>query len=717
MNLPWSGGLNAAQFNSMDLDNDGKKDLVVFDRSSNKISTFLNKANQYTYHPEYEILFPTSINKWMLLRDYNCDGKEDIFTPSNNGIAVYKNITAADGRLSWEKLSFFVPPIACSPSGTQGLYTEILLTTTSVSTTTCPGGAVVMRPNQTNIFPGTNDIPSITDMDGDGDLDILHMRFVSPGTVQYHKNMSMENYGTCDSLAYERIDQRWGDFEECSCGKFAFGAACPPDGGRTNHNVGKALMALDVNGDGNKDVLFSEEDCPALFYLKNDGTTESADMNTAIFFPSANPILMPLFPVTYFEDVDFDGLADLLASPAVYARTGLNNPFTNSIWYYKNTGTKQAPNFTFVKNNFLQDEMVEVGDYAFPAFVDADGDGDEDMFIGNYGDDQFRGVVAFYENVGSPTAPAFKWVTNDYLNLSQLSGYSMKPQFIDINSDGKMDMAFLVSDPTNGTATLLYVPGNNPNLLNFSNQEVKSANFEIPNRENILLEDIDQDGLVDILLGKSSGELEYWRNTGPSGTFNFTLEDPAFMGLSSSLARSNLNASIADMDHDGREDLIIGDQSGNVSIYGDFRGTKNSPQPTTNLIFDVFSQTYSGKNLGAKIKPFAVNLFNSNRPAIAVGTVGGGILILKNDGGEQLPVEPEITIYPNPQIPGEKLSVVTDRNMLLQLFTIMGQKLSEPVFVTGNQPTTIGVVGLSSGIYIARFTNSGKTYSRKFVIP
>ncbi len=701
LRMPWAGGLNSAQINTMDLDGDGDRDLVVFDRSTNKVSTFLNQSSEYFYHPEYEIFFPKEINKWLLLRDYNCDGIEDIFTANSNGISVYKNITQPGGNLSWEKLSFFAPPAPSAPPGTPGIFTEILLTK-GFSTT--------------NIFPGTNDIPSITDMDGDGDLDIVNMRFVNPGTAEYHKNLSMENYGTCDSLKFERIEQRWGDWEECDCGTFAFGESCSATGGKTNHSVGKALLAIDVNGDGNKDLLFTEEDCPVLYYLQNSGTTENADMNAAVSFPQGKPAVMPLFPAAFYEDVDFDGKPDLLTSPAMFARTTLNNPFTNSIWFYKNTGTAQSPNFTFVKDNFLQDEMIEVGDYAYPAFVDYDGDGDQDLFIGNYGNAQFNGVISFYENVGTASSSSFRLVTDDYLSLSLLSQFSMKPQFVDFNGDGNRDLVFLISDPSTLTANLLYIPGNNPNSINFEGQEVLPTNFAVSNNENVLIEDIDQDGRMDILVGKSNGSLQYWRNSSINGSFSFSLEDEAFMGLGQSLTRTNLNMSIADMDNDGLQDLIIGDQIGNISIYGDFRGIMNSPVPSSNIIFDSFSQTYTTKNLGARIKPVAVSLFNSDKPAIVVGAVGGGLMILKNDGGQQLPNEPEIIIYPNPLPPSEKLGVHSDRNVLMQLFTIMGQKITEPMFIPGNQPSSMEIAGLAAGIYIARFTFAGKSYGRKFII-
>ena len=691
--MPWAGGLNSAQINTMDLNGDGQEDLVVFDRASNKISTFLNQENEYKYHPEFEQLFPADIGRWMLLRDYNCDSRKDIFFPISNGIAVYKNTTSPGGDLSWERLKFF--------RSTSGLYSEVLLT---------------MGFSLTNIALGTGDIPSIVDMDGDGDLDILHMRFVNPFSVQYHKNMGMENFGTCDSLAYERVDQRWGGFEECDCGDFAFGEACTASGGRTNHNVGKTLLALDANGDGNKDLLFSEEDCPSLFLLENKGTTESAIMDEANFFPPGSPAFMPLFPAAYFEDVDFDGVPDLLVSPAVFGRTSLNNPFTHSVWLYKNTGTGQSPNFTLVKKDFLQDEMIEVGDYAYPAFVDADGDGDQDLFIGNYGNAQFRGVIAFFENVGSASLPSFRLVTDDYLGLSILSRFSMRPQFIDITGDGNLDLAFLLTDGLNLTTSLLYIAGTQPNAIRFDNLEVKSIDFQIGNSENILLADIDQDGLVDILLGRANGALEYWRNTGPAAALAFARQDDAFMGLSPSLARANLNASIADLDNDGREDLLIGDQNGNLTVYGDFRAQGHSPQPITEIIYDRFRGTYTGKNLGARIKPTVANLFNSDKPSIVVGTTGGGVLILKNDGGKQLPDQPEIHLYPNPVHSHEKLSVLVDRGLLVQLFTLTGQKLTEPLFVAAKQPFTVPANGLAPGMYIARFTYGGKVYGRKFVV-
>ncbi|MBK7389494.1 MAG: hypothetical protein IPI23_10650 [Bacteroidetes bacterium] len=46
----------------------------------------------YVYAPEYAKKFPVSMHDWVLLKDFDCDGKEDIFTYSySGGMTVYRN--------------------------------------------------------------------------------------------------------------------------------------------------------------------------------------------------------------------------------------------------------------------------------------------------------------------------------------------------------------------------------------------------------------------------------------------------------------------------------------------------------------------------------------------------------------------------------------------------------------------------------------------------
>ncbi|MEE2931131.1 MAG: VCBS repeat-containing protein, partial [Bacteroidota bacterium] len=86
----WSGGINNAQFSEIDLNLDGEKDLVIFDRTGNKLTPFIYNNGEYIFAPIYRNFFP-KLHDWVILADYNCDGKNDIYTYSTGGFAIYKN--------------------------------------------------------------------------------------------------------------------------------------------------------------------------------------------------------------------------------------------------------------------------------------------------------------------------------------------------------------------------------------------------------------------------------------------------------------------------------------------------------------------------------------------------------------------------------------------------------------------------------------------------
>ncbi len=686
LSLAWAGGLNSAQFNTIDLNGDNQADLVVYDRTASRLQTFLRQENRYVYAPEYETQFPSQITHWMLLRDFDCDGRKDIFTSDPFGIQVFVNTTTPGQPLSWRIYNPGFPLL------TKGF-----------------SGNINLKVNQ-------SDIPAIDDVDGDGDLDILNVRFIGAGTVEWHKNLSMERTGTCDSLQLERVTQSYGGFEECSCGLFAFGTACPTSGGRTEHAGGKTLLTLDVDNDGDKEILFTEEECGRIFLLTNQGTKDNPLMTAATPFPP--PTLTAFqFPAPFLEDVDFDGKLDLLASPNLYARTFTNTNFVRSAWLYKNTGTNQVPNFTFTQDNFLQGQMIDVGDYSVPAFTDADGDGDEDLFIGHYADAAFRAGIYFFENVGTSAQPSFQLRDDDFGFLRFGNFYNLKPQFADMNGDSRIDLAFTATDLQRGFTSLYYLSNMADNGLQVSLAQLVNTNFRIGQTENATIADIDQDGSPDVLVGTSNGAVHYYRNQAPLGQFNLVQESNAYLGLSQSTSRQTPALAISDLDADGRGDLVMADQLGRLSIIGDFRNYNPSLSiPVTEVFYNTVTEAYEGHALGARAMPTIVNLFNSDKPAIVVGNVAGGVQILKNNEGKELPPDPVVQLFPNPLGKGENLSIRADRNVLLQVYSVLGQKMSEPLFIPANQIYPLALQNMAAGLYIARFTHAGKSLALKFII-
>ncbi len=688
--IPWAGAFNSPQFNTMDLNGDNLQDLVVFDRTANQVITFLNQNKSYQYAPAYEDFFPSNIDQWLLLRDFNRDGKKDIFTSDPFGMRVFVNVTKPGGNLEWRDFNPGFPILTIGFSGSINLQVN-----------------------------GT-DIPAIDDVDGDGDLDVLDARFVGIGSIEWHKNMSLENTGTYDSLQFQRITQTWGNFEECNCGKYIFGSGtCPQSGGRIEHAGGKSILTIDLDGDGDRDLLFSEETCANLYLLPNRGTKDDAMMTDFVEFPPSNALSLQIFPAPYYEDIDFDGLPDLIIAANIYARNSLDVNFKESAWLYRNTGTPLLPAFTFVKNNFLQDQMIEVGDNAVPALMDEDGDGDLDLFVGTYVSIAKPSGISYFENTGTAGNPSFKFITDDYDGISALGLFNLKPQFADMDSDGKPDLAFTATDLRTGITSLQFIPNGSADKLDLSGQLAVPTEFSINLPENILLVDVNQDGLNDILVGKSTGALQYWINNGPRGSFNFSLQNATFLGLGTSTSRQSLAMAAADLDADGRVDLIVGDQRGMLTLFGDFRAQNSAVLGTQDILYNPLTKHYHATKLGGRVWPAVVNLFNSDKPAIFVGNSLGGIHILKNDGGVELPPDPVIDIYPNPIPKGNGFTVKADRNVLVQIISVVGQKMSEEFFIPANQEYPVPPQGLATGIYIARFSvpaSRGKIYSRKFII-
>lgn len=694
LTMPWGGGLNATQYNTMDLNSDGKDDLVLFDRMANKVITIVNDDGQYHYAPEYEILFPEGINNWLLLRDYNSDGKKDIFTGDVLGIKVYQNISTTAGAIAWKPFLFY--------TGFAGFKSPVLLS---------KGFS-----GKINVQLQFDDLPSIIDVDGDGDLDLFNFRFIGNGTVEFHKNFSKERYGISDSLDFERITQTWGNFTECGCGTIALNGEDCPTSGRTKHAGGKSLLIMDADNDNDLDLIMSEAECTRLHQLVNEGTNDNPVFNHYFAFPGSRPVSINVYPAAYNEDVDGDGLKDLMFSTNAFTKSDLSVDLQNSNLFYKNTGASYA--YTFTQPDFLQQNMIDVGDNAVPAFADYDGDGDYDMFISRNSDPQmFKSTVYLYENTGTEESPAFKLTTLDYLFFSYSEFYNVKIQFVDVDANNTLDLAFTGTNLFTGRTNLYLLLNRSSSVFDFFGQSYVTVDFQVSSSDNVHFTDVDSDGKVDILVGRGNGELQYWRNAGEPSQFRFTLDNASYLGLTSSVLRQNISTATLDLDADGNDDLVLGDQTGKLSIISDYKNASDVLTASTEIVFNPLIDVYATQNLGGRVWPTIVNLFKTTKPAIVTGNALGGVNILRNDNGESLPDEPNIQVFPNPVYATESaIKVRVDRPAFVQLHSVLGQKLGEPLKLQPLRTHHFPLPTLSSGVYLLSFTIKDEVYTKRFVV-
>ena len=141
---PWVGGLTAPQWSPIDFDFDGDEDLFAFDRDGSRLLAFERTDEGWKYRPKWVLGWPELVD-WCLLRDFDCDGRPDIFTSHQNGIYVYRNNT--ENPLDPQFSPVATPLLASYDFGA--------------------------GPDMLPVVCLGIDIPAILDHDGDGDIDII----------------------------------------------------------------------------------------------------------------------------------------------------------------------------------------------------------------------------------------------------------------------------------------------------------------------------------------------------------------------------------------------------------------------------------------------------------------------------------------------------------------------------------------------------------------
>jgi len=634
LKMPWGNGINYANVSSVDLNLDGKKDLVVFDRmnlySEGRFRCFINVGTSgnsvYRADTYMSYRFPRAFN-WAVFMDYDGDGKEDLFTSGNNNIAVYRNISSLQTPNATPTFSLVKPIVRAN-----------------IGTTTTP----LYSP----LFVSIVGVPGISDIDNDGDLDILS--FSSQGTfVEYYKNLSQEKYGHSDSLDYKYTDPCWGKVAESNCAvDFSLCAGKAPVFASKSLHAGSCLTCLDSDNDGDKDLLMGDIACNKLQYVHNSGSPTNAFFNdTTKVYPNYKnnntvPVRLNNFPCPYILDVDGDGKKDMVVSPNSAA--GANY---TSMWYYKNTSATGTVNFTYVKNNLLQDEMIEVGQNSYPVLFDYDNDGKKDLLIGSHGyylNNVLNPRLTLYKNTGTASQPSYSLVSRDYASLSTQNGvYYAMPAIGDIDGDGDADMCLGTSS---GQIHWLENTAGAGNVCNFSVFKNNPFQFTTPSAVAApQLFDLDGDGLLDLLIGMKNGRIAYYRNTG-------TLAGPAFSLVTPTLGAVSVTDDPTIFGFDGYAAPFFYRESGVVKLLvGSVTGKIFQYQVPANPLdpFVLVSGFVNGLYEGGQSTVWYEDINNDGKRDLFVGNASGGLSYFSSNSpylalADKQHLGFQLKVYPNP---------------------------------------------------------------------
>ena len=704
---PWAGGLNACQFGEVDLDNDGIKDFVVFDRNGNRTLTYKNTGipneMNYQFNAEMAGLLPR-FDDWVIFADYNMDGLNDIFTYSKRyaGVKVYKN--NGPGNNQFELVVF---PYLKSDYGSG--YVNILVTYA--------------------------DYPAIYDIDKDGDLDLL--TFWGLGSfVEFHQNQSMEKYGNADSLDFKKVENCWGRFAESEESNVIYMDTCfdrsttglvqPQKMLTGDRHTGSTFMIFDENGDGLDDLLLGDVDYSSPALLINGGNPDEAFMISHTFiFPEYNePIDLLSFPVMTYIDLNNDNIRDLIVStfdPSLVKSKNIDN-----IWYYENMGADNQPDFELQQKNLFQEEMLDFGAGSVPVFFDHNGDGLMDIVVGNFGyfdsayygpgiflNCNYRSQLALLENVGNAVNPAFQLIDRNYVNLPGYFSqedplYAACPTFGDLDGDGDIDM--LVGNAKGSLHAFENIaPAGSPAdfvLKEYDFQGIDAGYYSAPQ-----LFDLDDDDLVDLVIGKRNGTISFYKNTGSANapTFTFTTDSLGKVNVRNpNLSVYGYCAPHFYKDVNGKIYLFAGSEFGEIYFYSGINENLDGE-------FKLVMKNYQWIDEGLRSALTIGNLNNDGYPDMIVGNYSGGLSYFDGTTAPPAGFTEHLSsdiffVYPNPA--GNSLSIRTHGSNNYESLTILILDISgkEAMRMKNFQlKKNVDISELRKGIYLIKIFDPSKS--------
>lgn len=726
----WVGGFNNPIFSPIDLNQDGLMDLFVYDKAGWKATSFINTGSvghpSFTYAPQYDGMYPTDLRDWAVIRDYNHDGVGDIFALTvNSDMEVYKgyrngnnlnyvmiykkliypigNFTdhiwtfldnmpvlmdldgdgaldvlapdinpqtldyyhnvAVDSGYSADSLvftvasqcwgKFFENSSGCNVSLNQMCKKELVIDSTGGRALRHQGGACWGTHYKRN-----SDVVSV------------YIADINCNTTKF-----LENTGTTSLADITYVDTLFPSYDV-----------------PINISLMPALYGIDADNDGFEDLMVApfasnanvaalSDDINVIRYYHNNAGTDTVNTyhyeGDTLLNNSIVDVGTESHPV--FFDYNGDGLMDIVLGRYGQVVTPGNPVLStpgrsiSSLYLYKNVGSDTMPVYQLIDADWSHLSVFDstgLFNGQYPAFGDLDGDSLPDMVVGD-----FAGNISFFHNTGTATNATYPSMTApNWFGINV--GNDAAPFIYDMNGDGLNDLVIGSSgrSPSLLGSHIFYYwnfgtlahPMFSPDSVNkfFGNVVVWDSSVGIV------------EGFSTPVIVKENDSLMLYSGSQRGLTFKFlvntdSLHSGGFAEISSDVLgikpglRSNV--SIADINHDGKNDYLTGNIRGGMMLFSD--------------------TAWSISSIPTSIK----NITESNQLQVFPNPTHDQVICRLTGGGAPLA---DAVLY----------------NMLGENVAVQLNKGSENTI-------TLSVRDLSEGIYIVRAIDSnGRSYQQKISV-
>lgn len=557
-------------FRIVDIDGDGKKDIITANFSSSSFSVFRNTSltGNISFAPRVTFSMPASTQPaYLASDDIDGDGKLDVLVTNYplNGIAIFRNTSTVGNisfatRLDYTTQGTFPAGVEIADLNNDGKKDIIVSNSQQYSISvfqnlSTAGNILLASSVQYATTLGVHEV-SVADLNNDGRLDIVAGDYASVGGATFATTITvLQNNSTIGS--------------SFNASSFNTGVAFTAGLGAIGIRLG------DMDGDGKTDVIVGNHQSNFISLFRNTSVNSG---NISLAIKSDIVTGSQAFWVE-LADLNIDGKLDIIAA----------NYGANTISFLKNNIDYLAPvinNVTPLRTKI--DSLVTIVGENFSS-------GTENNIV-------YFGPVKAIVTSASPTelivktplgagyqplsvttavnlTATAKFPSNiKFSGQAPLSNASFEPKIdslaslgtysvisCDFDNDGKPDVA--VGNLTSNSVTIFRNITIN-NIIGFASRQLVATTFSVG---DVRAADIDGDGKKDLLVTNSNGaSFSVFRNISTHG--NIAFSSRVTFNLPNFTQPTYLNAD--DLNGDGRLDIVVTNYPQNG--FSVFRNTSSS---------------------------------------------------------------------------------------------------------------------------------------------